>query len=85
METGIITDGILDMCGAFAKYGYVVTASPLPNEEATFESCLRDGFRQMEGNFAALAKSYRTRGLSKRALDILHSRYPTPVWGVEVA
>lgn len=85
METGIITDGILDLCGAFAKYGYVVTASPLPNEEASFERYLRDGFRQLESDFAALAKSYRTRGLSKRALDILHSRRPNPVWGVEVA
>jgi len=85
METGIITNGILDLCGAFAAYGYLVTANPIAGDEATFEQHLRDGFRQLESDFAALAKTYRTRGRSKRALDILHTRRPNPIWGVEVA
>lgn len=84
-QTGEITNGILDLCSAFGGYGYIVTANPVAGEEATFESYLRDGFKNLQADFAYIAKAHRCRGRSKRALDILHSRRPSPLWGVEVA
>jgi len=65
-------------------YGYWVSMEPIPGEEVLFEQSLREAVTEIERVFAFVGKSYGTRGRSKRALEILHSYLPEPVWGVEV-
>jgi hypothetical protein len=76
---------LFSLYGAYKSYGYVVTADPIPGEEETFMRTLREGLLEIAHHMTANARSYGTRGKSKKALANLHRTLPEPVWGVEVA
>lgn len=82
METLRTIDQLI---AAFEAHGYFVAAEPLLGQEDLFASSLREGLASVEAVMAVNARRYRVRGRSQRALAMLHSALPEPVWGVEVA
>lgn len=75
---------ILDLHSGFTAYGYVLAADPVEGEEALFISTYRNVLEGLSASMTVINRQYRTRGKSKAALDILHTRRPEPAWGVEV-
>jgi hypothetical protein len=76
---------ILDLHGGFRAYGYVLVAEPVEGEEALFVSTYRNVLQGLSDSITVINRQYRTRGKSKTALGILHTRRPEPAWGVELA
>jgi hypothetical protein len=76
---------ILDLHDGFRAYGYVLVAEPVEGEEAIFVATYRNVLEGLSDSIAVINRQYRTRGKSKVALGILHTRRPEPAWGVEVA
>lgn len=82
METQRTID---QLTAAFEAHGYFVAAEPIEGQEEMFAQSLREGFAKVEAAMAFYARRFKVRGLSKRALAILHKDLPEPVWGIEVA
>lgn len=80
----IATANTADLREWFRRYGYCVTMTPVAGMEMEHAEELRRGLNKVEDVFHFVHKRYKTRGRSKRALQILHQELPEPIWGVKV-
>lgn len=84
-ETMSIEDQILDLHAGFRTYGYILVGEPIEGEEALFVANYRNVLEGLSAAISVINRQYKTRGKSRAALGILHTRRPEPSWGVEVA
>jgi len=76
----------LDQIDSFySAHGYIRMSEALPGEDAEYLEFHKGGVRAIEDRMASNARNYGVRGRSKRAMVMLHSDLPNPVWGVEVS
>jgi predicted deacylase len=76
---------ILDLHSGFRSFGYALVAEQIEGEEELYVQTYRAVLSGLADSLSVINRQYRTRGKSKAALAILHTRRPEPAWGVEVS
>ena len=70
-----------DICHA---YGYFISSEPIPGQEALWLESLKEGVNVILEAAPAISRVYKTRGRSKRAIEIMHLYHEQPAWGITI-
>lgn len=73
---------IENVVGGIRRYGYRITARPLPGREQDYYENMRACLHKIERDADWVRREFRCRSMSRRTLETLHRWLPEPCWGV---